>query len=752
MTLLFAGNGFAQEVDAQVPVVVSVNANVKIIPPPGNNTGTGDEGAVTAGAQSEFNIKLVEMSRNAGFTWDANYTNQQTSISHRAQRQAAGAWMSRGRGSVNLNLQSQQYDNAVIALHSVNGRQILNSKAAVSSGASSISRSNIPAGVYLLSVKGAKGSSFTTRLTHNGGRLDINVAFTGENSGALRKMASDETFYGLWSIIVSAPGFSSQTRSFAPAAGRNELMSFTLAAPPARENFTETLPNGVSFDMVYVPGGTFTLGCERASGCPPDTRPVEGVTVSPYFMGKTEVTGALWQAVMEGATCTPPQWGGNTCNNSRASTWYAAQEFACKLSQITGKNYRMMTEAEFEFAAKKHREDFERMGTGEEWAYNTWSGTHSGGVDPIGPGGTLHNQKTRRDAPGDVSARLIRSIEGSGPVLRLVLSAAADLPPGMVHPCNIHVPKMHDSDYENTYRDMRWVTGDDFEWGGGFGNTILKVWEDGTATLGMPMSCQFNGCFNGMCCTNGMMMVGGYTGEWYSVNNFVFKIDSTAARTQSRMKFAYIFVNDDEVSVIPETGNIIGRLEKRPATINITKPAIPGTPLSQLASAPEDRMWDMGSIPQEARGQDSRLFNNGAVEGWWQDNRQAGGTHFYRKDVDAESFRFIVYGGNLNDPGRPPPASGSYLAGGPWFTVNNTFLRVTHSSGHVTDYLYTVNAEGRMYHVSFMDYERADFRQFMKTPNADVISFTGEIPKDWRQGYGISTFEPAKMPCTRNCQ
>jgi hypothetical protein len=62
------------------------------------------------------------------------------------------------------------------------------------------------------------------------------------------------------------------------------------------------------------------------------------------------------------------------------------------------------------------------------------------------------------------------------------------------------------------------------------------------------------------------------------------------------------------------------------------------------------------------------------------------------------------------------------LTNGKWFTVNNTFLRVTHSTGYTTDYLYAVDADGTFYHNSFQAYERGDFRMFKKTANGSEPS------------------------------
>jgi hypothetical protein len=208
----------------------------------------------------------------------------------------------------------------------------------------------------------------------------------------------------------------------------------TGGAASPRTNFTETV-GSVSFDMVYVPGGTFTLGCEAAT-CPPDTKPVSDVKVSSYYIGKTEVTTALWNAV------TGDGWddaGGSVTKIS----WSDAVTFTCELGKKTRRNYRMMTEAEFEYAAKNHLGSLQDVGSSEEWAYNSWSSTHMGGTDPVGPRPGQPVQKTRRDVQGtvdNITGRLIRARDGLGPALRLTLSAEMDFPPDYGPPCDIPFP------------------------------------------------------------------------------------------------------------------------------------------------------------------------------------------------------------------------------------------------------------------------------------------------------------------------
>src|SRR5262249_42601511 len=104
------------------------------------------------------------------------------------------------RGNIALRLPAQSYREAEVSLFSVNGRRIMRGKGDASQTVTVISRRNVAAGVYLLSVKGVNGGSFTTRLTHRGGGMNINVVFGAENAAQLRKAAAE----GDWTITVSA--------------------------------------------------------------------------------------------------------------------------------------------------------------------------------------------------------------------------------------------------------------------------------------------------------------------------------------------------------------------------------------------------------------------------------------------------------------------------------------------------------------------------------------------------------------------
>ena len=505
-----------------------------------------------------------------------------------------------------------------------------------------------------------------------------------------------------------------------------ELRKSQAYPPPPAANFADTV-DGVAIDMVYVKGSTFTLGCE-AGTCPADTKPVPDVKVSGYHIGKTEVSIAMWNAVMDTSV---PSYGG-AGGSYTGMTWYDAMEFSCRLSELTGRNYRMTTEAEWEYAAKNRRSALDKIGTGEEWAYNSWNSAHSGGTDPVGTNSGMHTQKTRRDAQGtadNITGRLIRSIEGVGPALRLAVSNEMDLPPGYVPPCDLHAPEV-DGEPVNSYRDPRWITGSGKHWKTGsiaIGNFDLRVWEDGTARLGSA------------------------NGQWFTSNNIAFVfVPSSGTIT----KFAYIFLDTTQASLISDkgfmSGGYIGRIMKDTAS-NVAKPTIAALKSGEeLAAAAGDdfKMVKMDTIPESAKKQDPRLLD-GTTQGWFQDNRSAGGVHHYRKDVDADEFRFTVNQGTNR----------TMLANGKWFTVNNTFLRVTHSGGYTTDYLYAVDADGTFYHNSFQAYERGDFRMFKKTANGSETFTatcgsicTDEIPKGEKASLyanmanGKSTFVPAPCP------
>lgn len=111
--------------------------------------------------------------------------------------------------------------------------------------------------------------------------------------------------------------------------------------------------NGVKFTMVPVEGGTFTMGAtsEQGSDAEEDEKPAHKVTLSDYYIGQTEVTQALWEAVMGS---NPSFFEGDNLPVEQVS-WNDCQVFIQKLNQLTGKQFRLPTEAEWEYAARGGR-------------------------------------------------------------------------------------------------------------------------------------------------------------------------------------------------------------------------------------------------------------------------------------------------------------------------------------------------------------------------------------------------------------
>ena len=111
----------------------------------------------------------------------------------------------------------------------------------------------------------------------------------------------------------------------------------------------------VSYRMIYVSGGTFTMGAtsemegEYDWDQPEDEeKPTHQVTLSSYYIGETEVTQALWKAVMGR---NPSRFKGDDLPVENVS-WDDCQTFISKLNALTGKRFRLPTEAEWEFAAR----------------------------------------------------------------------------------------------------------------------------------------------------------------------------------------------------------------------------------------------------------------------------------------------------------------------------------------------------------------------------------------------------------------
>ena len=124
-----------------------------------------------------------------------------------------------------------------------------------------------------------------------------------------------------------------------------------VQAPVANsDNISIPVKDGIYIDMVRVEAGTFTMGATPEMKNPfYDEKPAHQVTLTnDYYIGKYEVTQALWKAVMEN---NPSKFKGDDLPVETVS-WEDCQKFISKLNRITGKKFRLPTEAEWEYAAR----------------------------------------------------------------------------------------------------------------------------------------------------------------------------------------------------------------------------------------------------------------------------------------------------------------------------------------------------------------------------------------------------------------
>lgn len=126
--------------------------------------------------------------------------------------------------------------------------------------------------------------------------------------------------------------------------GESRLVTETSLSNLFDQTFTVS---GVSFIMKPVLGGVFKMGNNDAKAGN-DEKPVHSVTVSTFYIGETEVTQALWEAVMGD---NPSSFKGDNLPVENVS-WNDCQEFVSKLCQKTGMPFRLPTEAEWEYAAR----------------------------------------------------------------------------------------------------------------------------------------------------------------------------------------------------------------------------------------------------------------------------------------------------------------------------------------------------------------------------------------------------------------
>jgi len=175
-----------------------------------------------------------------------------------------------------------------------------------------------------------------------------------------------------------------------------ELFSLQKENSSLKLKVDSALKSSLTIEMVYVEGGTFQMG--NYNGLE-DEKPVHRVTLSSFYIGKYEVTQSYWKAIMGN---NPSHFA--NCDNCPVEnvSWIEIQEFILKLNQQTGKNYRLPTEAEWEYSAKggKYSKGFNSSGSNNSSLVG-WQNKNSGGM-PHKVGTKQSNELGIYDMTGNV--------------------------------------------------------------------------------------------------------------------------------------------------------------------------------------------------------------------------------------------------------------------------------------------------------------------------------------------------------------
>jgi len=138
----------------------------------------------------------------------------------------------------------------------------------------------------------------------------------------------------------------------------NSKGQITKRSQSQAQVFTETIANGVTLEMVYIPKGSFTMGAPATeSGSSDSQRPQHQVTIKPFLMGKYPITQAQWEAVANLPKIqydfSPDRYRFQGKNRPVENvSWNDAVEFCARLSRKTGRSYRLPSEAEWEYACR----------------------------------------------------------------------------------------------------------------------------------------------------------------------------------------------------------------------------------------------------------------------------------------------------------------------------------------------------------------------------------------------------------------
>ncbi len=190
-----------------------------------------------------------------------------------------------------------------------------------------------------------------------------NISIDGKDYGTTPKNITD-LLIGSHQVKLSKAGYNDLTQTVIVKENEFSEVKVTLnnvpiVTTPVTTDEKTFMVTGhgktVKFKMKLVKAGTFQMGSLTGDN---DEKRVHSVTLTKdYYMGETEVTQALWYAVMgQSPTSDGSKWDSSYGIGNDYPAYYISyedcQQFLTKLSQMTGRNFRFPTEAEWEFAAR----------------------------------------------------------------------------------------------------------------------------------------------------------------------------------------------------------------------------------------------------------------------------------------------------------------------------------------------------------------------------------------------------------------
>jgi len=206
----------------------------------------------------------------------------------------------------------------------------------VNKGTSPAKLRNLLVGDYTLILSLPNYTPITKKITINEGQttqLNETLTISSEPSGAVSSIDGNKTTH-----TVQSEKKAEKSKT-AIRTGAETILSSSFVS----QTYTERV-NGISIDMVAVKGGTFQMGSSDGES---DEKPVHSVTVGDFSIGKYEVTQAQWKAIIGN---NPSTYKGDNLPVEHV-TWDEIQVFLSKLNELTGRTYRLPTEAEWEYAA-----------------------------------------------------------------------------------------------------------------------------------------------------------------------------------------------------------------------------------------------------------------------------------------------------------------------------------------------------------------------------------------------------------------